>query len=63
MAKQSPKQIPKQPIYRPVQKLDADVLQHAWDCINEARAALALPIPSTFLGKAAPPTNENEDEQ
>jgi hypothetical protein len=62
MAKESPKRIPKQPIYRPGQ-LDAHLLQHAWDCINEARAALALPIPSTFLGgKAVPPTNENEAE-
>jgi len=58
-----PLKLPRDPIYRP-QKLDAELVRRSWECIAEARAALALPPPSTFLGvrdqSAAPKGNEPE---
>ena len=46
MAQRSPRDY----IFRPERELDAELLRRAWDCVYAARAALALPRPSTFLG-------------
>lgn len=42
---------PKDLIFRPIHEIDAELLQRARQSIDEAKAALALPRPSTFLGK------------
>jgi hypothetical protein len=42
--------LPKQPIYWPKRELDAQFLERYWQSVEEAKAALALPKPSLFLG-------------
>jgi hypothetical protein len=43
--------------------LDAELLQRSWKIIKEARAALALPKPSTFLGNGYHPPQEQPDQE
>ena len=52
--------IPKEPIFRLVSQLDAELLKRAWECVNQSKAALALPIPSTFLGGNCPPPSRQD---
>ena len=49
---------PKDHIFRPLHELDAEHIQRAQECIKEAKAILALPKPSTFLGKSSSPPRE-----
>jgi hypothetical protein len=51
---------PRYYISRPIREMDYEHLRQARDCLNEARAALALPVPSTFLGKSVHDTSHVE---
>jgi len=49
---------PSNRIFHPSRELDREHLRHARKCLDEARAVLSLPVPSTFLGKSL---HENSD--
>jgi hypothetical protein len=50
-------------IFRPMRELDDELLQRARQSIDEARAALALPRPSTFLGRCGEPQIEIDQKE
>jgi hypothetical protein len=50
---------PKEYILRPNTELDAELIERCWQSVEEARAALALPVPSTFLGRDIKATQQD----
>jgi hypothetical protein len=54
---------PKDLIFRPICEIDTELLQRARQSIAEAKAASALPVPSTFLGRCGNPTHDEIDTQ
>jgi len=50
-------------VLRPIYEQDAELLKRARDIIEQSKALLALPVPSTFLGARQTPPPDRADAQ